>query len=140
MNRTQKGAWYGLYLSIFLLLVPVVDIFETALNPILLWAIGYPLAILMILPLIFINKKSKQSEVCSDERDKLIVRKAIIIAFTILCVILLAAYTISIFAFDVTASLPVRAFSFIIYTSFIIFVLILSIATLIQYRLGGKEK
>jgi len=80
MNKTQKGAWYGLFLAGVLLLVPVVDMVETTINPIVLRIVCYSLAILMVVPCYFIHKKKPDTSE-PDERDKFIIKRAILAAF-----------------------------------------------------------
>ena len=137
MNRTQKSALCGVYLVAFMLLVPLVDLVDTKINPILLHAIGYPLAILFVVPAYLLNKK-KTSEVDMDERDKAIVYKAEITAVGIVTAGLLAVYTALIFILAPDTAITVSTLQAVVFFTLIAFLLTFSAAILIQYALGGR--
>lgn len=139
MNKTQKGAWYGLFLAGMLLLVPVVDMFEAVVNPIVLRIFCYSLAVVMVLPCYFIYKKKSDKINEPDERDKLIIKRAILAAFCIVCVILLVAYTIVVFISNPKTLILVETLPVILYCAAIIFIVTLSLATLVQYRVRRKN-
>lgn len=138
MNRTQKAALYGLYCVIFMLLIPLVDLVDTKINPILLRVIGYPLVILWILPLWFLSKK-KKAEVDMDERDKVIIKRACIIAGGIVVGGLLAVYTAFIFTSSPDKKITTSTLQGIVFYTLTAFLLTLSSAILIQYGCGGKD-
>lgn len=138
MNKTQKGACYGLFLAGMLLLVPVVDMLDNVLNPIVLRVCGYGAAFLMVLPLMFLQKKSRKAGVDFDERDRLICRKALVIALVVVLGLLSTAYMITLFALGEKASIPVGLLPEIVYSAFIVFILTLSVAVLLQYQRRGK--
>jgi ABC-type xylose transport system permease subunit len=166
MNRTQKGAWCGVFISAFILLVPVIrmniggaipalrtnidstipvarpsigDIIKN--DPLLahLFFIIIP-AVLLLLAIFFINRKRKNAEAEIDERDRFIIRRALIAAFVSICVIpIVAYYAVAIFALEPEAVILVRGFPIIIYFFYIIFILIFSVAILVQYGREGKD-
>jgi uncharacterized Tic20 family protein len=140
MNKTQKAALYGLYLVPFMLLIPLVDLVDTKNNPILLRAISYPLVILLILPLWFLNRK--KTEVDMDERDKEILKRALLISISLIAIISCLAFTICLFALGLenAISFTMDDISAVIFFILIAFILVLSLTVLFQYRLGAKEK
>ena len=166
MNRTQKGAWCGVFTSLFLLLIPVIrmgiggpvsslrtNIDNTIsatktnmwgaikTNPLFahLFFIIIP-AVLLLLAIFFINRKRKGAEVEIDERDRFIVRKALIATFVSICVIPIAACAVAISVSEPNATISIRTFPIITYFAYIIFILIFSAAILIQYGQTLKEK
>jgi hypothetical protein len=137
MNGTQKAALYGLYLVAFMLLIPLVDLVDTKINPVLICAVGCPLAILMVLPLWFLNKK--KAEVDMDERDKAIIKRACIIAAAIVTGGLLTVYAASIFTLLPDAEITVSTLQAVVFFALTAFLLVLSLAILIQYGRGGAD-
>ena len=140
MNKTQKAALYGLYLVAFILLIPLVDLVDTKINPILLRAIGYPLVILLILPLWFLSRK--KAEVDTDERDKEIIKKALLISIFLIAIVSCSAFTVCLFAcgLENAISFTMDDISAVIFFTLVAFILVLSLMVLIQYRSGAKEK
>ena len=137
MNKTQKAALYGLYLIAFMLLIPLVDLEDTKINPVLLRVICYPLVIFMILPIWFLNKK-KKTEVDMDERDKKIIKKAFIIAVGIIISVVLFIYVCFIFMSS-DNKVSTSTLQTIVFFAFIAFLFVFSSGILIQYKLGGKS-
>lgn len=140
MNKTQKAALYGLYLLPFMLLIPLVDLVDTKINPILLRLIGYPLVALWILPLWFLSKK--KTEVDMDERDKEIIKRALLISISLIAIISCLAFTTCLFTLGLenAISFTMDDISAVIFFSLVAFILVLSLTVLIQYRLEAKEK
>ena len=139
MNKTQKGACYGVFLAAMLLLIPVGDIFENILNPIALRICGYTMACLLVLPIFLINRKRKSTQAETDERDMFIIKKALIISLVSICALLLVAYMVTLFVPGLTGSISVEVLQTLVFFSFIIFILILSATILIQYGWKGKN-
>jgi hypothetical protein len=139
MNRTQKAAIYGLYLVGFLLLIPLIDLVDTKVNPILLRAIGYPLVILMVLPIWFLTRKKNRNEAEIDERDKIIIKRALLIAGGLVCAGLLILYAVLVFTGGTGEKVQISTLPVVVFFSSIAFMLIVSSAVLVQYGRGGKE-
>ena len=137
MNKTQKAAIYGLYLAGFMLLIPLGDLVDTKVNPVLMRVIGYPLAFLMVLPIWFLTRKKNQTDVEMDERDKMIVKRALLVAGGLVSTGLLAVYTISIFAIEPDGKIQLSTLPIIVFFSLTAFLLVVSLTVLIQYKLGG---
>lgn len=141
MNKTQKGAWGGLVLVVFLLMIPIIDIAEKDLGPLLTHLVGYSVGLpLLILVIYFIHKIKTQPGVNFDERDKLIIKKAIIAAFAVVSMALIAWYVSTLFSLGETGFISVSKLPVIVYTASILFIFVCSVAVLVQYRRGKGEK
>ena len=138
MNKTQKAALYGLYLAAFMLLIPLVDLVDTKINPVLLRVIGYPLVIVLLLPLWFLNR-SRKNEVEMDERDKVIIKRACIIAVGIVAGGLLAVYTVFLLMSSPEGKITISTLQGVVFFAFVAFLFALSSAVLIQYALRGHD-
>jgi len=138
MNKTQKGAWGGLVLVVFLLMIPVIDIVEKDLGSLLTHLVGYSVGLpLLILVIYLIHKINTQPGVNFDERDKLIIKKAIIIAFAVVSIGLIAWYILTLFSLGETGFISVSKLPVIVYTASILFIFVCSLAVLVQY---GRQK
>jgi len=139
MNKTQKSAWYGVLLAALMSSVFLIDAYEKTLGLIVTHLIGYLILLpLLIVPLYFLNRKKNKAEEF-DERDKLICKKGLILAFTVVAIALITEYVIIYLAFGETHSISISQLPIILYTSFMILILVLSIAVLVQYGWGGKK-
>jgi hypothetical protein len=137
MNYTQKCALYGLYLTGFLLLIPLVDLVDTKIPFWLVQIIGLTGTFLLILPIYLLNKGKNKT---FDELDKKICLRAGIFAILVLCAVVIAAYTIFLFAFE-EFSLNQDNLAVCIFLGAILFITSLSLAVLFQYhRLNKLER
>jgi len=133
MNKTQKGALYGLLLSASLAAIAVFDAYESIMTTTTKMTVGVAWFALLVLPPFLLSRKRPGTEVETDERDKLIIRRSIIIAFCLVCGLLILASTATLFVLEGPVSIPFARLAGIIYGSFIVFISILSIVILIQY-------
>ncbi len=141
MNKTQKGAWVGLVLVVFLLMIPAIDIVEKSLGTLLTHVVGYSVGLpLLILVIYLIHKIETQPGVNFDERDKLIIKKAIIIAFAVVSIALIAWYILTLFSLGETGFISVSKLPVIVYTASILFIFVCSLTVLVQYGRGKGEK
>ena len=140
MNYTQKSALYGLYLTGFLLLIPLVDLVDTKIPFLLVQIIGLIGTALLIFPLYRLNKGKNKT---FDEFDKKICIRAGIFSIILLCAAAVAAYTTVLFAFE-SFLLNQDNLAVVIYSGVILFIPSLSLAVLFQYhrlnKLGRAEK
>ena len=142
MNKTQKGAWIGLVLVAFLLMIPAIDIVEKSMSTLLTHVVGYSVGLpLLILIIYLIRKIETQPGVNFDERDKLIIKKALLGSFTFLIVILGVVFVIALMTLGLekSISITIDELSAVIYFFLVIFLFVLSLAVLIQYGRGGKD-
>ncbi len=140
MNRAQKSAWFGLTMSMLLLicLIPRVLLITPASRLIdLLWlspAFGF-----VVVLLIFLLRKKGQDKVRIDERDSCISRRALVAAFSSTAGLFMVACVIGPFIARPTTSISVLLLPRVLYSLFVVFILAYSVAVLIQYGWGGKD-
>lgn len=138
MNRTQKGAIYGLILTACMLFIPLFDFLESRVH--LSFAVKHLLLlfwiILLVGPVWLIERR--KSAAPFDERDKQICIRAAIAAFTILFLGCLAAYTVILFRFE-SFTLETRHLPILIYGTLSAFIFLLSVGVLVQYILHNHQ-
>lgn len=145
MNKTQKGAWYCLamfLLSLAIILYVSIKIFLLKSLPDCLldkslWAVLY--FIIVVTPFVLMRKKQSPAEVDFDERDTVIKRNAVLVAFVSVWILLAAASLIPQFILGKDGTIPVWLLSIINFAVFFIVLLIYTIAVLIQYGRGGQR-
>ena len=140
MNKTQQSACYGILLSLLLAGIVIFDLIDTI--------VGWPIKLLvgavwggfLLVPIYLIQRKKDPREVDMDERDKRIIKRAILASFVLLVGILGVAFVAALFGLGIQGILSVTMdeLSAVIYFAFIVFILVLSLAVLVQY--GWKEK
>ncbi len=140
MNKTQKGAWAGLVLVVFLLYIPAVDLVEKSLGLLLTHVVGYSVGLpLLILVIYLIRKIETGGGVNFDERDKLIIKRGIITAFGAVSVVLIAWYILTLFSLGEAGLVSVSKLPVVLYAASVLFIFVCSIAVLVQYGRGGKK-
>ena len=140
MNKTQKSAVYGLVLTIFLLLIAGVDLIDTKVNPVLIRVVGYPLVIVFVVVPIYLIEKKNSHRVPLDERDKLIIKRAMPASCGLLACVGVVGYVILYFIVPGSKGVvPVSRLPEIVYFSAILFILSLSTGVLVQYGRGGRN-
>ena len=145
MNRTQKGAWFalvGCLLNIAIAVYLIVKIYALKSPPRLFWgglSIIIAICVLLVLSIVFYNKKQSPTEVESDERDKLIQKRAVLVSFVSVWILLGALSIILGFIPGVDGSIPVWLLAIINVCIFFIVMTIYHIAVLVQYGWGGKR-
>ena len=140
MNKTQQGACYGILLSLLLTGIVIFDLIDTI--------VGWPIKLLvgavwggfLLVPVFLIQRKKDSREVDLDERDKQIIKRAILASFVLLAGMLSAAFVAALFALGIQSTLSVTMdeLSAVIYFAFIVFIFILSLAVLFQYGRGPR--
>ena len=136
MNKTQKGACYGILLSLLLAGIVIFDLIDTI--------VGWPVKLLvsavwgglLLVPIYLIERKKDPRQVDMDERDKRIIKRALLASFIVLAVMLGAAFVVALFVLGVksTISVTMDDLSAVIYFVLVAFVFVLSLAVLVQYR------
>ena len=143
MNRAQKGAVCILTGSLFLILFGVLLLAEIAILKSLFISLHRFIALVLfssMVPLfIFLRKKQSPTEIESDERDNLIIKRAILVSFVSVWIMLAAVCIIPRFIVGYTGSIAVWILSLINFAIFLIAMFIYSAAVLVQYGLGGKD-
>jgi len=142
MNKTQKGALCTLIVSLFLILFGILLFTEIVILKNLFISLHRFIALLLfsfMVPLfIFLRKKQSLAEVESDERDNLIIKRAILVSFVSVWIMLAAVCIIPRFIVGYTSAIPVWVLSLINFAILLIAMFIYSAAVLIQYGWGDK--
>jgi len=141
MNKTQKGALYGVLLSFLLAGIVVFDLLDTIVGWPIKLLVGAVWGGLLLVPIYLIERKKDTREVDMDERDKRIIKKALLVSFILLAVMSGLAFIAAFFVLGLQSTIPITMdeLSAVIYLVLVIFVLILSLAVLSQYGWGGKD-
>jgi high-affinity nickel permease len=138
MNKTQQSACYGILLSLLLAGIVVFDLIDTIVGwPIKLF-VGAVWGGLLLVPVYLIQRKKDPREVDMDERDKRIIKRAILASFVLISGMLGVAFVTALFGLGIqgTLSVTMDELSAVIYFAFIAFIFVLSLAVLFQY---GRE-
>lgn len=144
MNKAQRRAWLNFMVSFATLVISSVVIAYVWLNEINVFDLSKPtririLGLFCTIPLILIVIIALRWRKDYDERDKLIDRKAnaigIVGAFVFLGG---AAWFLSVMT--KMGSIRVPLMTFLVYLACFVWILVTSIAALVQYGEGAKEK
>jgi len=145
MNRTQKGALLilsGFIVNIAILGYLFITIFVLKSLPkraaavvlLLLLATQFGWWVLLL------RKKQSPSEPEADERDKAIMRNAVLVSFISTWLLLEAATLIPAIILGEAGSVPVYILTFINFGVFLMAGLVYAVAILVQYRYGSKNE
>jgi hypothetical protein len=144
MNRTQKTAWLnvsGFLMGVILLSYPLITILAFRRLPnriavavlLLMFAAQFGWWSLML------RKKQSPAEPEADERDKVIMRNAVLISFVSTWLLLAAATLLPMLLLGPDGSLPVFLLPLINMGIFALAVLVYFAAVLFQYGRSGKN-
>jgi len=143
MNKTQKGAWYGLTCLTILLGLAVwwtVQLFVMKERP--GWVSRY-IAMLGYLAVLaggwWLRKKQSKHEPDADERDKTIKKKALVAATISLGLIVASLLLYMYIAFGPDYSIPVWALAILSFGIGYLVLVVYSVAVLFQYGWGGDN-
>jgi len=143
MNNTQKSAWFNLVTLVICSLSTAVFLIERVVmgRKAGLWRSVHILMPLIMAITLFILVRKRQSrlEVPVDERDKLIKKKALIISYFTVWILLIASFIISCIVVGPKGSVPIMTLAYMLCFVFYISTLVYLATILIQYRLGGNE-
>jgi len=143
MNKTQKGAWSILIASLFLIVFGILLFTEVVILKSLFISLHRFIALLLVCFLvpyfIFLFKKQSSAEVESDERDSLIAKRAILVSFVSVWIMLAAVCIVPRFIVGYAGSVPVWVISLVNFSIFLVAMFIYSAAVLLQYGWGGKH-
>ncbi len=145
MNKTQKGSWCAISISLLSLALGIYMIVEIAVlrrSPDGFGRFFWLPAFLLItgIAIFFIRKKQSPAEVDSDERDNMIKKRAVLAAFVSVWIILSAVSIVQRFIVGPDGSVPIWLLPIINVSVFYIVMLVYSVAVLVQYGWGIKEK
>jgi hypothetical protein len=143
MNKTQKGAWFSLFAALFcigLVSYGGVRIFVFKSMPGCLgvfWTLGI-FCVFMVISMFFLRKKQSPVEVEADERDKLIIKRAMLASFISVWVLLGAESLIPRLIVGIDGSIPVWVIPIMNLGVMFVATLVYSVAVLVQYGWSGK--
>jgi hypothetical protein len=138
MNRAQKSAWFGLAISILLLVFFVPHVIFATPGSLLIKLLWLSPAFGFFILLIFLFQIKSQDKVSFDERDRYINRKALIIAFSSTVALLIGACMVGLFTSEPISSIPILLLPALLYTLFVAFIMAYSVAILGRY--GWRNK
>jgi len=144
MNKTQKGAWFCLIATAALLTWYGVFILAGTFPSgktwsVLLKTLSFLAIFFMGMATVWLRIKQSPAEVNSDERDELIKKRAVLVSFASVWILLIATTIIPWFAVGQDGSIPVCLLPIINFGVFLIVALVHSVAVLVQYGWGGKD-
>jgi len=143
MNKTQKSAWCGLVVTLAFLLLCLFLFIEIAILKKMLLSVNLLGATLLfglgVASVIFICKKQSPIEVETDERDKLIQTRAIVVSFISVGILLALTCLILRFIVGISGTITVWEFTLINFFIFYVALLVYSVAILVQYGWGGGD-
>ena len=142
MNKTQEGAWYGVLLSFLLAGVVVFDFLDTRVGLMGKLLVSIIWGGLLLGPLYLIGRKRQPPGVDMDERDKQIIKKALLTSFAVLATMIGVAFVVAFLALGLksTISITMDEVAAVVYFVLVAFVLVLSSSVLVQYRWGSTNE
>ncbi|HEW78735.1 MAG TPA: hypothetical protein ENH34_02040 [Phycisphaerales bacterium] len=148
MNKTQKSAIYCLAAFLFSAVVMAysfISIFILKSWPESFFSRFWSMIayfVFIVGSIIFLRKKQSPNEPDFDERDELIKKRAVLVSFVSICILLAAACIIPRFILGETGAIPVYVLTFINLGVFMIAMLVYNVVVLVQYGWGreGKSK
>ena len=149
MNKTQKSALFSLVNLVLLIIFSVHstkiirDVFSLEGRHnlkifMLLWAFLI-FGFMGLLAFLLYRKKQSTAEVESDERDDLIKKRAVLVCFISVWILLITSYAILWHIVGVGGSIPLCILPLIYLGVFFAAILVYNVAVLVQYSWGGKN-
>ena len=151
MNKTQKSAWYFFLTSVGVILFqiccikPMYDIFfgasinrcrnVLAVSVLLLFFLGF----MVVSALVIYRSKQSPTEIESDERDDLIKKRALLVSFVSVWILLAASYLVLWITLGLNASVPVYVLPLFCMEIGVFVLIVFNLAVLVQYYIGGKD-
>ena len=142
MNKAQEWAWVMLFLGPFMVAISggvCVLLFYLEGRFLMLGVFGGWLVSLWVLPYLFSKIPTKKTKVLFDERDNLIGKRATLAGYLGFWWYIVTACIIPLWFVGPRGSISAILLPVILLGGIIIFSIVQNIATLIQYRLGGKS-
>ncbi len=146
MNKTKVESWIYFFLGLSCFLIPsVVAVFIAydrgiSFAPVLMFT-GIVVwgGLFWLFP--FIEKKVRkgQKEISFDERDQLIHKKAVMVAYVVLWLYFVAACVIAWCIVGPHGSISVNVMPLTLLGGLVIFTFVQGLASMIQYGRGGKD-
>jgi hypothetical protein len=142
MGKTQKGAWYGVLLSFLLAGIVVFDFLDTRVGWPIKLLVGIIWGGLLLGPVYLIERKKQSPGATMDERDEQIIKRALLASFASLAGLSGTAFVVAFLALGLnrTIAITMDEVSAVVYFVFVAYVLVLSLAVLVQYGREGKHE
>ncbi len=144
MNKIQKSAWFSLVGSLFFIILCVclgVNMFVMQKMPSksFVWAVATFCILGGGIGVFWVLRKRRSTQVDSDERDRFIAKRAVLVSFISVWVLLAADTIIPRFVVGLDGSIPVWMLAImnvaILYGASVVYYT----AVLIQYGRGGRQ-
>ena len=141
MNKTQKSAIFSLVMFLFCAVVIAyafltMFVLTPRISP--TWTLIVPFIIVFVTSIAWLRKKQSPAEVNFDERDNLIKKRAVLVSFVSVWILLAAESVIPQIVVGDVGSIPVSMIPIINVSIFIIVMLVYSVAILVQYGWSVK--
>jgi hypothetical protein len=138
MNRAQKSAWFGLAMSLLLILSFAWRVCYTTKPSQFSNLLLLPPAFVFFISLFSLLRKKDKASV--DERDKCISIKALIAAFSSIAGLLITACIICPLITQPTAAIPILVLPALLFLLFFVFIIAYTAAILVQYSSANREE
>lgn len=144
MNKALKCAWFNLILTLVIVglhAAAFVLIFKIGYVPRTLDTIGFFVVFGLIgIGAVVIKRKQKLSAVDFDERDHFINKRVLAIDYFLLLALLIGGCVAGWFLMGPEGVVRIYVLCFLLYVSFLLAMLVHSVATIIMYGRGSKER
>ena len=146
MNQTQEESWIWLFLGLPCFLIPggvaVFIAYDRGISfaPVLMFAsIVIWGGLFWLFPFIQGKFRKDKKKICFDERDQLIHKRAVMVAYAVLWIYFVAACVIAWCIVGPHGSVSVNVMPLTLLGGLIIFTSVQGLASVVQYGRGGKD-
>jgi len=146
MNQTQEESWIWLFLGLPCFLIPggvaVFIAYDRGISfaPVLMFAsIVIWGGLFWLFPFIQVKFRKDKKKICFDERDQLIHKRAVMVAYAVLWIYFVAACVIAWCIVGPHGTVSVNVMPLTLLGGLIIFASVQGLASVIQYGRGGKD-
>ena len=146
MNQTQEESWIWLFLGLPCFLIPggvaVFIAYDRGISfaPVLMFAsIVIWGGLFWLFPFIQVKFRKDKQKICFDERDQLIHKRAVMVAYAVLWIYFVAACVIAWCIVGPHGSVSVNVMPLTLLGGLIIFTSVQGLASVVQYGRGGKD-
>ena len=146
MNQTQEESWIWLFLGLPCFLIPggvaVFIAYDRGISfaPVLMFAsIVIWGGLFWLFPFIQVKFCKDKQKICFDERDQLIHKRAVMVAYAVLWIYFVAACVIAWCIVGPHGTVSVNVMPLTLLGGLIIFTSVQGLASVVQYGRGGKD-
>ena len=146
MNQTQEESWIWLFLGLPCFLIPggvaVFIAYDRGISfaPVLMFAsIVIWGGLFWLFPFIQVKFRKDKQKICFDERDQLIHKRAVMVAYAVLWIYFVAACVIAWCIVGPHGTVSVNVMPLTLLGGLIIFTSVQGLASVIQYGREGKD-